>query len=277
MDEINSHTGEIIEESKAELFAALSQAQAEFTPVETDKKVDFKTKDGKRVKYDYASFAAIFKMAQKPLAKYGLSVFQTMLDSHLVTTLAHKSGQSVTSVSILPTSNDIKQLGAALSYLRRYQYTAIIGAVVTDEDNENVVEGSVQSETTLSISGDEKRSKLSRPMLPEQVLKVAQIKAAKSTKPANDNQKKYAVSSLSKACGNNDNTRHAIGEYLFGKASSENWTSGECSFVIDWIGATAENNYEPTKEAKQEILTMIDVAMEAAEMNQATQDEEVPF
>lgn len=128
---------------KAELFEALAQAQAEFTPVETDKKVDFKAKNS-RVKYDYASFAAIFKMAQKPLTNHGLSVFQIMQNGDLITTLAHKSGQTITSIAPLPPSNDIKQFGASLSYLRRYQYTAIVGAVVTDEDNENKVEDEIQ-------------------------------------------------------------------------------------------------------------------------------------
>lgn len=129
--------------SKAELFEALAQAQAEFTPVETDKKVDFKAKNS-RVKYDYASFAAIFKMAQKPLTNHGLSVFQIMENGNLITTLAHKSGRTIISIAPLPPSNDIKQFGASLSYLRRYQYTAIIGAVITDEDNEDKVEDEIQ-------------------------------------------------------------------------------------------------------------------------------------
>lgn len=130
-------------DSKNELFTALSIAQGEFTPVQYDKKVDFDTKKGGRVKYNYASFAAIMRMAQKPLSTNGLSVFQVTENNNLITILAHKSGQSITSVIPVPGAEDIKQLGANLSYLRRYQYTSIIGAVVADEDNEEMVEGKV--------------------------------------------------------------------------------------------------------------------------------------
>lgn len=124
------------------------------------------------------------------------------------------------------------------------------------------------------------KPKLGRPMTPEQLLSAAKVKAAKDTRPSNDKQRKYAVSSLSKACGNDDHLRHSIGKYLFGdgKYTSETWTSGECSFIIDWIGATADNDYTPTQEAKQEIMVLVDIFTEAAEMNQSPQgEEEIPF
>lgn len=143
---IDQETGEIMED-KSELFAALAIAQGQFKPVGTDKSVSFPTSKGS-VKYNYASFAAIVKMAQGPLSQNGLAIFQTTLDDHLITTLAHKSGQSITSVIPLPSEyNDIKQLGANLSYLRRYQYTAIAGIVIQDEDDENAVEGPVKQPT----------------------------------------------------------------------------------------------------------------------------------
>ena len=66
MSEINLETGEVIEQ-RNELFAALALAQSEFEPVITDGKVDFNTKSGQKVKYNYASFAAIVKMTTKPL------------------------------------------------------------------------------------------------------------------------------------------------------------------------------------------------------------------
>lgn len=131
-------------EERNELFAALAQAQSSFEPIVTDSKVDFATRSGQKVKYNYASFAAIVKMAKEPLSQNGLSVCQITRDDKLITVLAHKSGQNISSEINLPTNtNDIKQLGANLSYLRRYQYTSIIGAVITDEDNESLVEGNV--------------------------------------------------------------------------------------------------------------------------------------
>lgn len=132
-------------ENKGELFAALASAQGQFKPVETDKKVSFPTKGGSHVKYNYASFAAIIQMAQKPLSENGLSILQYTEDGNLVTMLAHASGQHILSFIPLPDSNDIKQLGANLSYLRRYQYTSLVGIVIKEEDNEAVVEGKLKS------------------------------------------------------------------------------------------------------------------------------------
>ena len=46
-------------ENRTDLFTALAQAQASFEPIVTDSKVEFPTKSGQKVKYNYASFAAI--------------------------------------------------------------------------------------------------------------------------------------------------------------------------------------------------------------------------
>lgn len=139
-------------ENKSELFSALALAQGQFKPVETDKKVSFPTKGGSQVKYNYASFAAIVQMAQKPLSENGLSILQYTENGNLVTMLAHASGQYILSFIPLPDSNDIKQLGANLSYLRRYQYTSLVGIVIKEEDNEAVVGGSLKPPTKSVVN-----------------------------------------------------------------------------------------------------------------------------
>lgn len=121
------------------LFTALAKAQGQFTIVVPDEKVDFSTKSGQRVKYDYASFKALFLMAQKPLADNGLAVASFLQGNKLVTRLSHESGQWLTSECNISQDGDIKAFGADISYLRRYQYAAIIGAVIGGEDNEHVV------------------------------------------------------------------------------------------------------------------------------------------
>lgn len=276
---IDNEIGEVIE-NKAELYAALAQAQGQFKPVETDKKVDFSTRGGGQVKYNYASFAAIFKMAQEPLSENGLSVFQVMDNGNLITILAHKSGQNISSISPLPTgSNDLKQLGANLSYLRRYQYTAIIGAVIADEDDENAVEGEVGKQH--STNGNSHTQKRQRPMSLDDIKAIIALdKYAGFTATAIEKQHKFAVASLNKVGLGDDNYRHAFGDWAFGKASSKDWSNGECKFIIDWIGANQDNNYTATEDAKKEAQQIIDYLNEQADMNQEPEiapEGEIPF
>ncbi len=136
-----------MEDSLNELFFALSKAQGEFTPVKTDCNVDFTTKVGRRIKYSYASFAAIFNMAHKPLSDNELCVIQVTKDNKLITTLGHSSGQSVQSEKNLGShTNDPKSDAATESYHRRYQYRAICGIVTIAEDNEDFVDGNNETQ-----------------------------------------------------------------------------------------------------------------------------------
>lgn len=180
--------------------------------------------------------------------------------------------------NILPTRHNVRSKAITRAKNRATADLIGSGEVSAEEfiDDEQPTEKKATSQKGKSQSNNNK-AKLERPMTPKQVLKAAQMKAAKETNQATAAQCQYAVTSLSKACGNNDDTRHAISEYLFGKASSAEWTSGECSFIIDWIGANSTNNYIPTREAVQEVMAIIDVIYEAVEMNQTPQDEEIPF
>ena len=52
--------------------------------------------------------------------------------------------------------------------------------------------------------------------------------------------------------------RHALGEYLFGKKSSNAWTHGECQVLLDW--AQTRNNHgecDPSEYAAQEALAIV--------------------
>jgi len=118
-----------------ELAAALSKAQGEMQAAIKDKVNPF-------FKSSYADLGSVWDAARPVLSKYGLCIMQTTemtADGSkivMVTTLAHTSGQWMKSyLPLNPSKNDSQGVGAALTYLRRYSLSAIVG-VVCDEDDD---------------------------------------------------------------------------------------------------------------------------------------------
>ena len=121
-------------ENISELAKALSLTQGEMQAAIKDCVNPF-------FKSKYADLGSIWAAVRPFLSKNGLCVIQTteLLGEKtiLVTTLAHSSGQYVKSYMCLnPSKNDSQGMGAAITYLRRYSLSAILG-VVTDEDNDD--------------------------------------------------------------------------------------------------------------------------------------------
>ncbi len=116
-----------------DLVMALSIAQGELSPAEkSGKNPHFKSK--------YAGLADIWACCKAVLPKHGLAVIQTMEERdsrlHLVTTLAHKSGQWIKSVLPIVTAKaDAQSMGSAITYMRRYALSAIVGVVADDDDD----------------------------------------------------------------------------------------------------------------------------------------------
>jgi hypothetical protein len=118
-----------------ELAAALSKAQGEMQAAIKDKINPF-------FKSSYADLGSVWDAARPVLSKYGLCVMQTTEMSPdgskivMVTTLAHTSGQWMKSfLPLNPSKNDSQGIGAALTYLRRYSLSAIVGVVCDDDDD----------------------------------------------------------------------------------------------------------------------------------------------
>lgn len=264
------------------LAAALAKAQAGFKPVGVDRKVSIPTRDGKTYSYDYATLSAIWEVIRKPLSDNGLSISQPIIGDELQTILMHESGQFIISTISLPSGGDIKNFGANISYVRRYALAPLVGVAVGEEDDESVATGSVDLKSSKSKPESPKPTngnghKLTRPMSPEQIKNAAAVKAAKATGPASDTQLDYADSSLSKAVNDDDAKHHAITEYLFGFTSLKNATTGQCSFLIDWIGAKKENEYTPEPDALKEIEAILrQIQIEAGQVDMFSKDE-IPF
>lgn len=118
-----------------ELATALSKAQGEMQAAIKDKVNPF-------FKSSYADLGSIWDAARPVLCKYGLCVMQTTeltpdgTKTIMVTTLAHTSGQWMKSyLPLNPSKNDSQGVGAALTYLRRYSLSALVGVVCDDDDD----------------------------------------------------------------------------------------------------------------------------------------------
>ncbi len=135
-----------------ELAAALSKAQGEMQAAIKDKINPF-------FKSSYADLGSVWDAARPVLSKYGLCVMQTTEMTAdgarivMVTTLAHVSGQWAKSyLPLNPAKNDSQGIGAALTYLRRYSLSAIVGVVCDEDDDGETAVGRGKTQQTASQS-----------------------------------------------------------------------------------------------------------------------------
>ena len=123
----------------APLFEALAKAQAEFKSVTATSRVTFKNVD-----FKFAPLSDILAAVRPALNKYGLTL--TQQTKHIpfgnangvkvVTTILHESGVSydIESVPVFYNVNDIKNLGAQVTYLRRYEVKTLLGIEADSEE-----------------------------------------------------------------------------------------------------------------------------------------------
>lgn len=142
-------------EVMAPLFEALAKAQAEFGSVTATSRVTFKNVD-----FKFAPLSEILGAVRPALNKYGLTL--TQQTKHIpfgnanglkvVTTLLHESGASyaIESVPVFYNVNDIKNLGAQVTYLRRYEVKTLLGIEADSEelDMDNVPNQSQSAQQT---------------------------------------------------------------------------------------------------------------------------------
>lgn len=142
-------------EVMAPLFEAWAKAQAEFESVTATSRVTFKNVD-----FKFAPLSEILGAVRPALNKYGLTL--TQQTKHIpfgnangvkvVTTLLHESGASyaIESVPVFYNVNDIKNLGAQVTYLRRYEVKTLLGIEADSEelDMDNVPNHSQSAQQT---------------------------------------------------------------------------------------------------------------------------------
>ena len=126
-------------EVMAPLFEDLAKAQVEFGSVTATSRVTFKNVD-----FKFAPLSEILGAVRPSLNKYGISL--TQKTKHIpfgngngvtvVTSLLHESGcsYSIESVPVFYNVNDIKNLGAQVTYLRRYEVKTLLGIEADSEE-----------------------------------------------------------------------------------------------------------------------------------------------
>lgn len=142
-------------EVMAPLFEAWAKAQAEFESVTATSRVTFKNVD-----FKFAPLSEILGAVRPALNKFGLMLtqqtkhipFGNANGVKIVTTLLHESGVSynIESVPVFYNVNDIKNLGAQVTYLRRYEVKTLLGIEADSEelDMDNVPNHSQSAQQT---------------------------------------------------------------------------------------------------------------------------------
>jgi hypothetical protein len=135
---------------------ALLNAQDQFGPL-------LKTEKNPHFKSSYADLAGVIDTVTEALHANDIVVIQVpdMLDGEpiLVTTLAHKSGETITGRYPLRTANnsDPQKLGAAMTYARRYSLMAVVGIAPEDDDG-NYASGKTEAPVASSRGGGSSNS-----------------------------------------------------------------------------------------------------------------------
>ena len=129
-------------ETIGELAKALAAAQGEFAPVE-------KKADNPFFRSKYADLPTVVMAASPILSKHGLSVSQwpeISLEQGadlLTTILMHTSGEWIeASMPLFLAKQDPQGQGSAITYARRYAYSAVVGIVTDVDDDGNAASNS---------------------------------------------------------------------------------------------------------------------------------------
>lgn len=135
----NNYQESLMSDKIDALAVALSKAQSLIENVSKDKQA---------YGYKYADLASCLQAIKKPLADNGLSISQLVTQDRdnkqvLVTLLIHESGQWLKSVFgienvVMKQCNSLQQIGAGITYARRYALSAIIGLTQEDDDANSV-------------------------------------------------------------------------------------------------------------------------------------------
>lgn len=115
------------------IFKALAEFQQECPVI---------LKDTQGYGYTFADLPAILEVVNPLLKKHGLGFTQPINGSQIKTIVYHiESGETIESLTDIPQGvklsgqNDFQVLGSAITYLRRYSLSSILG-IITDKDTD---------------------------------------------------------------------------------------------------------------------------------------------
>jgi len=117
-------------------------------------------KETKGYGYSYADLPTIFDKINPLLAKHQLGFTQPIMGDCVKTIIFHtETGESIESLTDIPKGvqlkgmNDFQVLGSAVSYIRRYSLSSILG-LVTDKDTDAAGEQTKSSKPSLELKSE---------------------------------------------------------------------------------------------------------------------------
>jgi ERF superfamily len=144
-----THSVSIARESQdtGQIAAALVAALSKLRNPPRNRSVEVSTRGGGKYGFRYATLDKILDMARPVLAEEGLVLFQPISTNEkgglvLVTRLLHRSGEWMeTSIPLPAPGGDPQAFGSAVTYLRRYAVTALLGIASDEDDDANRAAG----------------------------------------------------------------------------------------------------------------------------------------
>lgn len=99
-------------------------------------------KDTSGYGYNYADLPAIFEIINPLMKKHGMGFYQAVNGTDIKTVIFHiESGETIESNTTIPQGvqlakmNDFQVLGSAITYIKRYALSSLLG-LVTDKDTD---------------------------------------------------------------------------------------------------------------------------------------------
>ena len=127
-------------DSRGALASALALFQGTLLPLKPEHSADIPTKKGGRIQYKYAELADVLKHIRRGMSENGLAVTQCCLykDDRLLvqTKILHISGEEEIGFFPVDAEGDMRALGSAVTYAKRYSLVAMLGVAISGEDDD---------------------------------------------------------------------------------------------------------------------------------------------
>lgn len=145
--------------------------------------------------YSYANLSQIFEVINPLLQKNGLGFTQLVGENNIKTILFHvDSGETLETITYIPQGvqlkgmNDFQVLGSAITYIRRYALSSILG-LVTDKDTDaggEQVKKATQNKTDLKKDTQQWTNAVQK--LENGIIDIAKVESAYNLSPEIKNE-----------------------------------------------------------------------------------------